>query len=75
MHTLNTRKNLERLPVLALYWWHRLKVKTLHAINEWSDRKSIAAEDRMIERAKRYDSERRGFAERGAHRWQGGSSK
>ena len=55
MHTLNTRKNLQRLPLLALYWWHRLKVQTLHAINGWSDRKSVAAEDRMLELAKRYD--------------------
>ena len=55
MHTLNTRKNLQRLPLLALYWWHRLKVQTLHAIYEWADRKSTAAEDRMMELARRYD--------------------
>ena len=55
MHALNTRKNLQRLPLLALYWWHRLKVQTLHAIYEWADRKSTAAEDRMMELARRYD--------------------
>lgn len=55
MHILNTRKNLQRLPLLALYWWHRIKVTTLHAINEWSDRASIAAENKMLELAKRHD--------------------
>lgn len=50
-----SNKGRQVFSLLVLYWWHRIKVKILHAIYEWSDRKSTAAEDRMIELAKRYD--------------------
>ena len=40
---------------MAIYWWYRIKITILHAIYEWSERKSCEAEDRMIELANRYD--------------------
>lgn len=55
MHILNTRKNLQGLPVLALYWWHRIKVRILQIAAGWAERQCTTAEDKMIKLAKRYD--------------------
>lgn len=55
MHILNTRKNLQRLPVLAIYWWHRTKVRSLQIAAGWAEKRCVKAEDKMIELAKRYD--------------------
>jgi len=54
MYLSNTWKNLQRLSVLAIYWWQRSKISTIHAIWSWSNRKSVDAENKMIELAKKH---------------------
>jgi len=47
--------NGKKLTVLALYWWHRIKVRTLQIAAALTEKQCAKAENKMLELAKRYD--------------------